>query len=257
MNGSQPLAGLKILNTRQVEFAKPLTQAMKKLGAIVVSIPLLRIEASAAINPLQHLIDKMHEVECIVCLSKNTVNVLKNMLEKNSVWLNQKQWYAVGPSTANSLKKVGISNIRVPKQANSDGLLALLSQQTLHTKTCLVLHGRHTQAEKFQVLQQSAMHVLFQEVYVQTENPAAISQCRASFNHTAPDIIVISSGYILQQLDNMLKLERLGSFNEAWLLVVSPRLEQQARKLGFDRCLLAASAQVQSIIECLVLERCQ
>jgi uroporphyrinogen-III synthase len=125
-----PLLNWTCISLRPEGQHHALRYANKAFGASVIECSPIRLQALAADDEIRSA------CACDIVIATSPAAV--KFAAQSSAFSIQKntQWYGVGPSTANALKKLGVTRVDYPRdQQSSEGLLRLPSLQVLKSKS--------------------------------------------------------------------------------------------------------------------------
>jgi len=145
--GSTPLRGRRVLVTRAEEQATELITRLQELGADVVHVPAIRFDPPPSWDSLDRLLDSPDDFDWVVFTSANGVRFFaersyeKGLAPRN---LLHAKVAAVGKSTADSLRAIGIEPDAVPERFRGTEIMALLPERQDGVCTAIVraLEGR-------------------------------------------------------------------------------------------------------------------
>jgi len=123
---NRPLWGKKIVVTRSRAQASKISKSLSLLGAEVVEFPTLEIVAAKDMSPLHEAIEYIDSYDRVVFTSQNAVNIFFDELflkGKDVRALGSLKIAAIGPATADELKKFGLIADLVPDKYVAEGLL--------------------------------------------------------------------------------------------------------------------------------------
>ena len=114
------------INTRPLERAKPLTQALREQGQKVVDLPLLELIPKPYSTEIKNLYSELSTTQIIVVVSPTAVEIGMKYLQKYSSLSNLAHisWIAVGEKTAQVLAEYGFDS-ETPAIETSEGMLNL------------------------------------------------------------------------------------------------------------------------------------
>jgi uroporphyrinogen-III synthase len=151
---------------------------------------------------------------------------------------------AVGQATALRLKDGGLEP-EVPGLASTEGLLGLAQLQAVKGRQVLIVKGQGGRADLAQTLSARGARVSAASVYqrVNLAPPKATEVWHAA----QIQCIIATSGELIEAA--------FAQFAPKWLqslpwIVVSPRTQQIAAKLGINKILLSEDASDQALIHC-------
>lgn len=229
------LKGLHVLNTRPIEQAKPLSQAIEAAGGIVIECPALMIEAKDKtwLNQLPDL----NTVAKVIFISANAVNYCFRAL--NCPWPSSIQVIAIGDATAAALADLGITADIVPTITDSENLLKLDALQEVNEKLILLFKGENGRTLITKTLIARGANLQLFDVYKRILPKLDSQQLASLWQNEIVDIILITSQ---QAMHNLFTL--FGEEAQAWLcstpfLVLSERLAKEAALLGIQKIVVS------------------
>ena len=240
------LAGLNIINTRPVNRAQPLTDALIQKGALVTAIPLVEnIPLALSAEHRQYLLNlDLYDVVFVVSPTAAKLG-LALLSDYWPQWPIAVQWLAIGEATAEVLHQYGLQAI-VPTQETSEGLLQLpCLQQLQQGQKMLVLRGQGGRNLVRDNLQQQGVKVDYLDLY-QRQVPINSQQLWQQ-RKTLPDLVVITSGEILQSWQQLVGQ----AFKRIPVVVISARLANLAQQLGCEQIITAHSTRSEDIINAI------
>ena len=244
------LKRLKILITRPKHQTEKLSAAIQKQGGIAISFPTLEIKAVNTNNALNYL-ENIKHYNFIIFLSPNAVVTTTTYIQKiYPVWPAQTKIIAIGPGTANALQQKGLPVDYFPeKNFSSEGLLALLPFQHPKQKKILILQGENGRGYLDKALEKKGAHVTTVNVY-QRQCPQVAKTC---IPYPSVNVIVCTSNEGLKNLVTLLHPHWHTALFAKQLLVVSPRIADYAKKLGFVKSpLISDNASNEAILQTLL-----
>jgi len=113
-----PLAGRTILVTRPRRQSRPLSDALRRLGATVVEAPAIEIEPPSDFRPLDEALGRLATYDWVVFTSVNGVEAFFDRLSKvrPETVVSSQKFAAIGPATAESLRERGFEAEVVPEK---------------------------------------------------------------------------------------------------------------------------------------------
>ncbi|MED5516995.1 MAG: uroporphyrinogen-III synthase, partial [SAR324 cluster bacterium] len=143
-----PLAGLRILVTRQDTLESSLSEMLEIKGASVINIPMTLIMPPTSWEFFDKILLQAANIEWAVFTSSNGVRYCFSRLKKlgltpEKIFSNLKI-ACVGQSTASTLAEYRIIPELVPAQFQSEGLLEAFKQYDLKYKKCWLIQAEST-----------------------------------------------------------------------------------------------------------------
>ena len=140
-DSSNVLRGKRIVVTRARSQASILVERIESLGGTVVEFPTIEIRPPESYVPLDRAIRQIATYDWLIFTSVNGVEQFLNRFErlgKNVADLAGIEIGAIGPETANRLAAARIQPSLVPKQYQAEGILEMLTPETLRGKRVLI-----------------------------------------------------------------------------------------------------------------------
>jgi uroporphyrinogen III methyltransferase/synthase len=113
-----PLSGRVILVTRPRRQSRPLSEALRRLGATVVEAPAIEIEPPSDFRDLDEAIGRLGRYDWVIFTSANGVEAFFDRLAEvePGASLKTQRFAAIGPATASSLRERGYEADLVPEK---------------------------------------------------------------------------------------------------------------------------------------------
>lgn len=247
------LSGFKILVTRPIAQAKPLSVLIEQQNAEVVFFPTLAIE------PLKNTPDyKMPQtIQWLIFTSANAVNFFLKMDFKQKDCLKKTKIVAIGKATAKALEKKGMKVDLMPLAGfNSEALLNLSAFQSanINLQQVLIVRGHNGRGLLKESLKQRGALVNVLEVYKRVK-PAVknINPLLTLLQKKQLDVITITSGEALHNFLSLLKDPSMILLAlEIPLVVMSQRLKNIAITLGFKQIFVTENPSDKAMIKSVI-----
>ncbi|MFN3235222.1 MAG: uroporphyrinogen-III synthase [Gammaproteobacteria bacterium] len=232
-----------ILITRPEPDSSTLCEMIVNAGSVAHAVPTIAIRS---ITPGKTDIDACSHADIIIFVSRNAARCGIGYMNKNA------RTFAVGQGTASTLQESDIDNVEVPKNFNSEALLAMPELVDVQEKAIVIMAGKGGRDLLEKTLKARGAKVHKVAVYERILPEFSQAQLESVFETIIPDAIVCTS---VESLENLVKcaVKFKATLLQLALVVISPRIADHAKKLGFQEILLAASASNQAIIEALNL----
>jgi len=111
------LSGLRILVGRARHQASALSSELQVLGADIIEIPFIEIRKPRTYKPLDNALQNIRDYDWLILTSVNGVDALSARLERLKIaptTLSDLQIAAIGPATAEEIKRLGVKVAVVP-----------------------------------------------------------------------------------------------------------------------------------------------
>lgn len=247
------LHGLHVVVTRPAHQAQRLCDLIEDHGGHAIRFPVLDIEPKIDTEFLR-LIEHLNDYHIAIFISPNAVNHALSAIEARGGLPAQMRIAAVGKATAAALAEKNCPvHIYPEDKFDSESLLALPALHDVQDKNIIIFRGVGGRELLADTLRLRGAVVQYGECY-QRRRPNHDSQgLLRQWAQQALDIIIITSVEGLNNLVDMIgraAQERL--FNTP-LLVVSERMVEEARRMGFNaEIVCAAKAGDQQLLDALI-----
>ncbi|WP_198262464.1 uroporphyrinogen-III synthase [sulfur-oxidizing endosymbiont of Gigantopelta aegis] len=264
------LAAARILVTRPAHQAEAFCAMLAKQGAEPICLPLIDI----VVTPLKQseiaLLQALDTVSLAIFISPNAVeHGLAALLGQGKI-PDTLKLVTIGQASADKMLQLlgRRPDIYPLEQYNSEALLALpaLSEEQINGASVLILRGEGGRELLANTLRERGAKVAYVEVYRRQLATAAQPLLRRLFisnddKNPALDLICLTSNEGLQNLQAMVETLPKAISNQAlqclWqtpLLLVTEKMRDNARQMGFTNTLLMASnatneAMLESVLE--------
>ena len=235
MGGPAPLAGCAVLVTRPQHQAQGLQCALQALGARVLLYPTIEIVPVAQSESLLAKFQPGRGVDCLIFISVNAVEQGVRLIEQAGGWPQSVKVAAVGKATGRCLSARGIAAGLVPAQGeDSEALLALPALQNVTGQRILIVRGVGGRELLGETLAKRGAKVEYAEVYRRALPAAADDRLTAWLVAGQVDVVTATSAAGLENLVALAGREAKDLLLQLPLVVVSERMLQLARRLGFE-----------------------
>jgi uroporphyrinogen III methyltransferase/synthase len=286
-----PLAGVCVMVTRAESPSDPLARQLRQLGAEVVVQPAIQILPPPGWQPVDDALARLHEFDWLVFSSANGVRfLLDRAKEKGFVsWQGTQCWCgsctaapakedgsstsipmiaskkrlptpfprvaAIGPGTADELRRCGLPVDLVPEQFRAEALAEALlreSKQRLPTPFSFLLvrasRGRDVLAEQLTAAGAEVEQIV---VYTSADVTEPDPNVAALLRGGRIDWITVTSSAIARSLAKMFG----GELRSAKLASISPLTSGVLRELGFEPTAEAAEYTLTGLSAAIVGHR--
>jgi len=238
------LAGKKVLVTRPKQQAGNLCAQVKKAGGEAVLFPVLDIEFKA--DTL--LVNWQPDWQKIIFISKNAVHGFFQQIKSDQLNKNT-QLVAVGAATAKAINDAGFNvSLQPIDNGGSEYLLALDEMQNLAGEKVLIVRGEGGRELLADTIKERHAEVMYCEVYRRVKSTASAEACAQAMH---ADVMICTSEQSVKNLVSLLATDKLRLLDKP-LIVLSNRIKQAARTLGFKQVLVTASTTDAAIIDTLL-----
>ncbi len=245
---------MTILVNRPSPAGEELVSRLRALGRVAWHAPLIDFSPGSDLPKLPALLHNMQAGDLVFALSQNTIRYANPMLKRNNLsWPTQLSYYAIGRTTALALHTASRLHVTYPPMGEtSEMLLSLPDLQNVSGKKVLLLRGNGGRELLGQSLAERGASVTFCECYQRSPVYYNGSEQSADWQRAGVDILVITSGEMLQQIYTLVP----DYYRSSWLLrcrliVVSDRIATLAAQMGWSDIRVAENADNDALIRAL------
>lgn len=233
---SESLHGLRVLNTRPKQQARPLAKAIEHAGGISIHLPVVSIEQTEA--TWKTTVPALDNFQYAIFTSPNAVQYFFSEISPNT-WPLHIKIFALGQGTAKALIQQNLPTPTLPNQADSEHVLMLDALQHIKNKKILLIKGQGGRTLIHTTLIARGAHVRALEVYQRTPTRFDKKRITTYWHEDAVDIILITSETALVYLFSL-----FGEQAKPWLcrkpyLVISDRLRHIAHTQGIQTVMVS------------------
>ncbi len=238
----QPLNGIGVLVTRPEAQAKSLSAGLSDLGAHVVSLPVIEVLPIASESWADVDISTQ---DIVIFVSRNAVTSF--MAGFDGAMVADTQCVAVGAATAQCMFEHGLSvDIQAPPPAGSESLLAMPEMQDVAGKQVLIVRGETGRELLAETLIARGATIHYLEVY---------RRCLPTYDTDRIDAALRADWVLVTSvagLENLCQIVNNDVIKLKTLLVVSTRIEQVAKELGFQHVVVSDDVNDGAVINRIV-----
>ncbi len=245
---------MSILVTRPSPAGEQLVSRLRALGQVAWSFPLIEFSPGRSLSALADQMHTLQEGDLVFALSQHAVAFAHARLQQDGFqWPAIPRYFAIGRTTALALHTVSGIDVRYPLDREiSEVLLQLPELQTVAGKRALILRGNGGRELLGETLQERGAEVIFSECYQRCAKHYDGAEEAMRWHMRGVNTLVVTSGEMLQQLWSLVPLW----YRENWLLrcrllVVSERLANHARELGWQDIRIADNADNDALLRAL------
>ena len=245
---------MNILVTRPSPAGEMLVSRLRALGQVAWSFPLIEFTPGRELNTLPERLSALGQDDMVFALSQHAVTFAHAHLQQtHAYWPLQPRYFAIGRTTALALHTASGIEVRYPlDQEISEVLLQLPELQNIQGKRALILRGNGGRELLGETLVARGAQVEFCECYQRCGKLYDGAQEAMRWHTRGVDTIVVTSGEMLQQLFTLIPLwSRENWLLRCRLLVVSERLANLARELGWQDIQVAENADNDALLRAL------
>lgn len=252
------LQGLHVVVTRPAHQANKLCDLIETHGGQAIRFPVLEIVPKIDSEFLQH-IQHLNDYQIALFISPNAVRHALPAIEAHGGLPPHIRIGAVGKATAAALTEQDYPVHIFPEEAfDSESLLALAALQDVRDKNIIIFRGVGGREHLADTLRKRGAQVCYAECYQRCKPKHDAQELLQRWAQHTLDIIIITSVEGLRNLMDMVGPDAGPRLFATPLVVVSERMVEEARQLGFkDTIICAAKAGDQQVLDALLQWRRQ
>lgn len=247
-----PLAGRRIVVTRAERQSGRLRERLERQGAEVLLLPTIEIVPPESYGPLDEALREAKRFAWLVVASANAVRVIGERLAALDLgveWLAHLRGAAVGASTAEALRGLGLTVDVAPERYVGESLAAALADRVRGQRVLLVRAAVARDVVP-DALRAAGAAVTVVDAY-RTIMPAdAVERARAVFgDEHLPDAVVFTSGSTVMHLLDMLRDAGLVFPGEVACVSIGPVTSAALRDAGLPLQVEAEMASLDGLVD--------
>ena len=249
MGTGSPGNRVSVLVTRPAGQAGGLCASLEQRGWRVYHQPLLELEPIEQLSPAQRRCAmELDRYRHVIFVSGNAVRF--GMEHFADYWPQLPvglHWYAVGEATARLMESYGVTPVSPGQAMSSEGLLALTPLQSISGQRVLIVRGGGRTLLREELIRRGGRvdELACYRRKCPKLPPGALSSL---LEESGIQLILISSGEGLANLQALLRPQETTKFRHIALLVPSQRVAAQAAMAGFDQVMVADNASDSAML---------
>jgi len=248
------LTGVRVLVTRPAAQADHLCNLIERHGGQALRFPTLEIQP-VPVNP--ETITKALASDWLIFTSANAVNFAREAFGGTMQGLKLPRLAAVGQATARALELAGLRVDCQPEhEFSSEGLLIEPIMQQVVGQQITIVRGLGGREKLGQTLRERHAKVDYLEVYRRSRPQSDIGELFAHLRAGGLSVSTVTSGEALENLLAMLDETSSRLLRKLPLIVVSDRIAQLGRQLGFEKITVSRQPTDAAILETLTMLFC-
>jgi uroporphyrinogen III methyltransferase/synthase len=257
----KPLFGVRVLITRARTAKSRMAEAIEELGGEAVEFPVIAFrhpESRELIERRETSLRQLKQCDWIFFTSVTGVEYFFDLLIERNIDIRElygKKIVAVGPQTAEALRKRGLLTESIPPEYTAPALVEHMRDQWKPGQKALLPRGNLARETLPQALAQSGVEVFEMPVYetVMPEQVAA-DECVRMLEEGEIQVVTFTSSSTVQNLVTL--IERFGR-NPVELLgrtlkaSIGPITAETLKQYGLKVDIMAREATVASLVEAI------
>ena len=253
---SDVLRGKRILVTRARSQASSLVQGIESLGGEVIEFPTIEIRPPETYGPLDQAINKIGSYDWVIFTSVNGVEQFLNRFEKlgkNVADLAGVEVGAIGPETAKSLTAARIQPSLVPKQYQAEGILEMLTPETVRGKRVLIPLAAQARDILPVTLRQWGAEVDIAGAYQTVLPQADVSTLCRLFRQDGIDMITFTSSSTVSNFAALLRDQDLPRLLSGIVIAcIGPITKRTVEDLGMRPEVVAEEFTIPGLVRAII-----
>lgn len=251
-NADKPLAGKRIVSTRAPERSRELAQALERLGAEVISLPMVSFAPPEDWQKLDEQLLRLDLFDAVLFLSRNAVRTIFDRCAQLGIKCEVLQSSsrligAVGESTARALEEKGLHVNYIAKQGTGEALAREL-RESLGGRSVLLPRSDRGDERIPKALREAGAHVT--EVIAYRTVPAANldASILARIRRAEVDAVIFASPSAFQNFRAAIggnEVKELSSRMD--FVVIGPTTARSIRESGARVAVQAEEASVPGL----------
>lgn len=230
------LQGHCVWVTRPAGQADKLIELLEQAGAKAVHFPVIEISDIDGFQQQAEKLENISHCAAVIFVSRNAVSYAYKLQPGLFDNLKSSTVLAVGAGTRAALLEHGLSQVDIaPDGAGSEAILQLpaLDPQRVRGKKIIIVRGQGGREKLKQSLISAGADVIYAEVYTRRQPVLQPLQAKKVWQDRRPDVIVVTSVEGLNNLSNLIHPDELAELFNTTLVVISTRMQIEAKTLGF------------------------
>jgi len=230
------LYGKKILITRTREQSGGFAAQLKKLGAEVVEFPTIEIAPPTRWKEVDQAVDRLKSYDWIIFTSANGVNFFWQRLKERGKSLRLRpslKVCAIGPATADQLKRKGASVSYIPKEFIAESILDGFKKRRMEGKRILLARAKKARDILPKGLKKMGAEVDVVEVYRTVRPKGGSKRMKNLLTEERIDVITFTSSSTVNHFADLLKKEDVKNLVEGVAIAcIGPVTARTAKERG-------------------------
>lgn len=252
----EPLAGVKIVITRAQEQAGKLRQALAARGATVLELPTIALAPPHSFRPLDAAIRRLARYAWVIFTSTNGVEQFFSRLarwRKNAPGLRRIKIAAIGPATAQALRRHGVKPRIVPREFRAEGLVQALARERWAGQRVLLARAAKAREVLPQALQRKGAKVDVIAAYRTVLPTASRHAARRLFAKERPDLITFTSSSTARNFARLLgRRQARRALRGVAIAVIGPVTAATVREWGWPVAVSARPYTISGLVKAIV-----
>lgn len=240
------LKGCQVLLVRPENTPDKTQALLTEKQAEVFHYPVMSIRYLAP-EAIQAVLERSAKPEKVIFTSRNAVEGIARYRHPGEIF-GLAECFAIGPSTADSLARLGIPASMPRTTMSSEGLLELPSLACIEGQTVYLVKGVGGRTHLEEQLRKRVAHLVICEVYWREREESNKDKIISFLKTAARPVIFLHSGELMTNLLGVAGKQWISEYYQIPVVVPGGRIAQMARDSGFKEVLVASSALADSMV---------
>lgn len=250
---------LHIMVTRPERQATPLIKLLQNNACDVLHIPTLKFIELHETPQFKQALQNISQQDWLIFISPQAVYSSSNAIRQKLLSTHSSSYLkyaAIGPGTANALQEAGFNVDALPTSPySSETLLELPIFQTIKNKKIMLVHGEEGRdLLELALSHRGALvsHLIAYRACLPEIDKTLIFQL---MKNKPIDVIIVNSGMGVINLKKLLGDTNWAMIKNTPLIVVSQRVHDIAKELGFETLWVSEDASPEAILKIILQKR--
>ena len=249
----RPLHGRRVLITRARHQVDPFRRELVDLGASVVEIPTIEIQAMPLDDRVHKVIAQLDGTALVIFASANAVNIFFQMLlasGRDARALHRSKLCAIGQETAESLEGHGLRPELITSEYTAEGLAKALEGWEMTGMRVVVPRAEVARDALPSLLANRGAQVEILPVYRAICPSGTADALLRLFNNEGVDVITFTSSSTVNNFVRAFPEDRLPAvLGDAEIACMGPVTADVARKLGLTVSIVAREYTTHGLVQ--------
>jgi uroporphyrinogen III methyltransferase/synthase len=256
VSDSRPLSGKRIVVTRARPQAGALAHRLRALGAEIVECPTIEMQPPEDYAGLDAAIRNFHGYDWLIFTSVNGVEQFlarAQHLNQNITESETSRFAAIGPETARALEAAGIRNCLVPKRYQAEGILDMLTPESMRNKKVLIPRAAKARDVLPNTLRSWGAQVDVVEAYRTVLPTEGMPEIKILLRGHKLDVITFTSSSTVANFARLFEGQSLGEVLAGVAVACIGQITKQTvENLGGRADIVAAESTIDGLIRAIV-----
>ncbi|MGE5301917.1 MAG: uroporphyrinogen-III synthase [Alphaproteobacteria bacterium] len=253
---ARPLLGKRIMITRARPQAAALAHKLQALGAEVVEFPTIEMQPPEDYAALDVAIKNLQSYDWLIFTSVNGVEQFLTRardLDKTVAESKRMRFAAIGPETAKRLEAAGIPNCLVPKRYQAEGILEMLTPESMRNKKVLIPRAAKARDILPDTLRQWGAEVDVVEAYRTVVPTEGMSEVEMLLSGHKVDVITFTSSSTVANFARLFKGQSVPEvLTGVAVACIGEITKQTVEDLGGRAEIVATESTIDGLVHAIV-----